>query len=244
MVKISILFDADKYAPTARMYLEVVKHKDLVEKVCDFWVGTTKGFYQEISFWLKKLKERGFEERFLFPGQPIHAISGRYAKYILRPELLNRTPSIKSTLAHFYTKLGKIATEILYQKNPPFELDFGYLILGPGSKVGDFTGACKISDEDALKKVENYLRRNKQAYGVYLEGGSGARIPITKRAKLLEKVREITPTDKIVFGGGGISRIEEVNLLLDLEIHPVISTYFEKNPKEIYNFAKEVYKRR
>lgn len=243
-MKISILYDADKDNPTRRMFIETIKHKELLEKTCDFWVGTTDGFYKKVEFWLKKLKENGFEERFLFPGQPMHAISGKYAKYILRPELLNRTPSIKSALSSFYTKLGKTATEILYPRGPPFKLDFGYLILGPWSKVGKFTGAYPITDEEALERIKNYLRENKKTYGIYVESGSGAIIPVTKRLRLLKKVREITPSNKIVYGGGGITKIEEINLLMDLEIHPIISSYFEKNPKEIYKFAKEVYRRR
>ncbi|MFH7882514.1 MAG: geranylgeranylglyceryl/heptaprenylglyceryl phosphate synthase, partial [Candidatus Aenigmatarchaeota archaeon] len=189
------------------------------------------------------LKEKGFEERFLFPARPLHVFSGKYAKYILRPELLNITSSIKSPLAHLYTKVGKIATEILYSIGPPFMLDFGYLILSPESSVGNFTGAARICDEDALEKIKKYLEKNKKFHGVYIEAGSGAKMSVTERIKLLEKTREIVPENKTVYSGGGISKVDEVLLLLDLGIHPVMSTHFERNPKDIYNFAKEVYKR-
>ncbi|HDD71578.1 MAG TPA: hypothetical protein ENF99_01155 [Candidatus Aenigmarchaeota archaeon] len=242
-MKFCILYDPDKPSLAKRMFEETVKHKEMIEKVCDFWVGTTKGSSKAISFWLKRLEEEGLEERYLFPGQVWHALAGKHAKYILRPELLNKTPSFKSSLARLYTKLGKLATRFLYPYSPPYELDFGYLILGPGTSVGDFTGAARISDEDALACVENYLEKNKACYGVYIEGGSGARIPVSKRIELIKKAREILPSDKVLHAGGGIRSLEELKLLLDLGTKPVISTHFEEKPKDIYRFAKEVYKR-
>lgn len=242
-MKFCILYDPDKPLLAKKMFEETVKYKEIVKEVCDFWVGTTKGFSRDISFWLKKLKEEGLEERYLFPGQAWHALSGKYAKYILRPELLNKTPYFKSSLARFYTKFGKFLTELLYPFEPPYELDFGYLILGPGTSVGNFTGAARISDEKALEEIEKYLEKNKNCYGIYIEGGSGARIPVSKRIRLIKRVREILPSEKTLHVGGGIKKLEELLLLLDLNTKPVISTHFEQKPKDIYRFAKEVYRR-
>ncbi len=243
MVKFSILFDPDKYYLTARMFEETVKNKEILEKVCDFWVGGTRASSKDISFWLKKLKEYGFEERFLFPAKPSHAFSGKYAKYILRPELLNRTPSLNNPIVHLFTKIGKAATMVLYPSEPPFKLDFGYLILGPESSVGKFTGAAKICDEYALERIKKYVKANEKCHGIYIESGSGAKVSITQRSNLLKKAREVVPSNKVVYGGGGIKSIGEVLFLMELGIHPVIGTHFEKNPKDIYNFAREVYKR-
>ncbi len=243
MMKFSILYDPDKYYSVARMFEETVKNKEILEKVCDFWVGGTRSSSRDINFWLKKLKENDFEERFLFPAKPSHALSGKYAKYILRPELLNRTSSIKSQLVHLFTKVGKAATRILYPTAPPFNLDFGYLILSSESSVGKFTGAINICDEDALERIERYIKENKECHGIYVESGSGAKIPVTKRTNLLRKAREIVPSSKVVYCGGGIKSMHEMLFLMELDVHPVISTHFERNPKDIYNFAREVYKR-
>lgn len=252
MGKMVLLLDSDKSYASARMLEEARKHKELIEKTCEIWVGSTISLHNEIDYWIKEAR-KSFDEVFLFPGRPIQALGGKHATYILVPELLNKNPCFKNALARLMVKTGETLAKILYPKNllyknyvkcqeTPVLLYLGYLILGPESKVGRATGSLEIGLEDALERIKSYLKERRESYAIYIEAGSGAKRSVTGKLKLIEKAREIIKEKKF-YAGGGLRGIEEINRLLDLDVNPVISSYFEENPKEIYRFAREVYKR-
>ena len=240
MTKLCILFDPNKPEGIKKIYETCLRHKEVLQKNCEFWVGCTQSSHIEISHWLKKLKDSGFKNRFLFPGKASHAFSGQYADFLLRPKLLNISLSFKGVFINLGTRLGKILSKFLYLSGKPTMLDFGYLILGPGTRVGNITEARKISDEKALELVKKFIEKEKNCYGLYVEGGSGIspEKSVVRREELLKAIIDLVPSGKIVHAGGGIRKKEEVKRLVDIGVDRiVVGTHFETNPEDILIFS-------
>lgn len=236
MSKLCILFDPSHPEGAWEMYKECLRNKELIDEKCELWVGCTESSFPLVNYWLDLLRKGGFNDRRVFAGRLDHALCTNHATHIMRPKLLNYTKK----LTHIHTQMGKTITDLssLLYKNRPELLDYGYLVLGPESSVGRKIGASKIDDKTALRSIKSYVENNPGCYGVYIEGGSGARESVAERADLLEEMVDIMPKDKIIHAGGGITKRDEIERLIDIGIQrPVVGTHFERKPENIALFA-------
>jgi heptaprenylglyceryl phosphate synthase len=234
MKKLCILLDPSK-PQIARVYEEVKKLKEEILPSSEFWVGCTLRGWKEKVYWLERLKEIRAQPRFLFAAKLEDILVVKHADYLLAPTLLNYSKS----LAPLKTKVGKLLASF-----PPFKgkarvLNYGYLVLSGESSVGRRIGAREIGDEIAAKLARNFLEKEKKTFGIYIEGGSGARQSIAKRLGLVRSIDELLG-EKILMVGGGIRRKKEVEELVCYADRIVVGTHFERKPEDLLRFYRVI----
>ena len=233
--KLAILIDPDK-PESYQVILECNQNKYLIEKHrVEIWIGTSKYNFKQMRNFIKILNEY---KPIVFPGRIDHALCyDKYVKAIFRPKLLN----CSKPLMHFYVYLGKLFTKILNLmfSDGPELWDYGYLVTGPESTVGRKTGAIKLDENGIYSLVEDYIKKNPNGKGIYIEQGSGAKEPLSE--KVVRNVRKMMPSKEIIVGGGITSPQTVQNLWRAGCDRCVVGTYFEKNPGKMRDFIENLF---
>lgn len=215
MKKLSILFDTNK-ENTKNVYRAYKNLEGDLKDKTEVWVGCSESGGFQVREWVKKLKKFG-KKVFLFPGRIRQAVfSLGLVDYILNLHLLNYS----SLLIRLKVALGHL---LILSTNK--RLDLGYFVFKSDTKVSKKVGAKEINDDEVIKRVKKFVKK-KKPYGVYLEGGSGAKESVPEA--LVKKVRK--EIDCKLYVGGGIRKPEEAKKYFDLGAdRVVVSSVFEKD---------------
>jgi len=225
--KICFLLDPDKPDAVnvfnAFVRLQEIFDRRFSSRLMEYWVGGTKASSDDIIKWLKKMKNKGLGKRIIYPSRISHISGYPYADYILIPYLLNWT----NLKVFIYNLIGILISKFYKRRQL-----FGYLIMSNGSSVGKLVGARRMSNEEALKIVKNFLD-NSSSKVIYLEAGSGARTPVPMDLiKEVSKIVHSYPFGSLIVGGG-IKTAEEVKKLFSIGVNKVvIGTALEKYSME------------
>jgi putative glycerol-1-phosphate prenyltransferase len=235
--KLSILIDPDK-PESYRVMEECIENKDLIERYdVEIWIGTSKCNFQCIEDCIKILNKVKLKP-IVFPGRIDHALCySKEVKAIFRPKLLNYT----NPMMDLYVGGGKLLTSFFKFFFPfgPELWDYGYLVTGPSSTVGRKTGAIKLDKNGIYSLIENYLKKNPNGKGVYIEQGSGAKEPLSE--EIVRNIRRRMPEKEIIVGGGIASPQVVKNLWLAGCNRCVVGTFFEKNPGKMREFIQNLF---
>ncbi|MHA2295404.1 MAG: geranylgeranylglyceryl/heptaprenylglyceryl phosphate synthase [Candidatus Hodarchaeales archaeon] len=204
----------------------------------DFWVGDTHDIGPGVRKMLKRVSAMDMGVSLtLFAGNPLQV--SRTPDYLMNPNVINTTRKAFRVLlktGKLYYWLFKRICSILFLSQP-IETRYGYYVLHSDSSIGRKVGAESLLNDEALALIKRKWKRNWKAF--YVEAGSGSKIPVSSKINLLKDIRKLT-TEKgvIMIVGGGLTKTEEIKLLIDIEVDTiVVSTVLEESedPGKIIN---------
>jgi len=189
------------------------------------WVGCSTSSGEDVKKVFDKLKV----QTDLYPGS-LDQIkkSHEIAKHIHIPDPL------------FYsnTKISKLFEEVSKYAEVNFPGKYNmmnYVLLHPTCTTAKILDVKKIyNDKEVLNEFEHKLVHPE----IYLEGGSRNKdSSITKRLDLIKIIKEKYPHARIICGGG-ISSLDQIKALKEIDVYIVLSNLIHANPNLLGEYMK------
>lgn len=226
--QIAILLDPDK-TPIAELQPLALKINDAKPDYILIGGSSVNGSIDDFVLHLKHLTDIPL---YLFPGDITQFTP--HADGILYLSLISgRNPDFL---------IGKQVTSALAIKHSDLQIiPTGYILIDGGivSATQQVSNTTPLSRDDISQIVSTAAAAELLGMkAVYLEAGSGAKIPVS--SEVISAVRSEISTKLIV--GGGISTTEQLRVALDAGADiVVVGNHFEKRPDEIGDFCRFVH---